>query len=281
MSLASFYMILGMLLVPIMDGTAKVLVATYPVEQVVWGRYFFHLITLIPLFLFLRQKPSLKPKRIGLQLTRALFLLADTALFFGALFFIPLANGTAVFFTSPLIMTALAPLILREKVGYHRWGAVLVGFLGALFVLKPSADGEFIGYLMALGSALFYALYLLLTRKLSNSSTPLDTLLFTAIVGTVIMSLFLPLNWVMPDTKGWALMLITGLLGTLSHFFIIKALDRGDASQLASFMYAEIISATIFGIIVFGDFPGILTWIGMTIVVISGLYILKRQQKHL
>lgn len=277
--LAPFYMILGMLLVPIMDGTAKVLVTTYPVEQVVWGRYFFHLITLIPLFVILRQKPSLKPKRIKLQLMRALFLLADTALFFGALFFIPLANGTAVFFTSPLIMTALAPLILREKVGYHRWGAVLVGFVGALFVLKPSADGEFIGYLMALGSAVFYALYLLLTRKLSNSSTPLDTLLFTAIVGTVIMSLFLPLNWVMPDTKGWLLMLMTGLLGTLSHFFIIKALDRGDASHLASLMYAEIISATIFGVIVFGDFPGLLTWIGMIIVVISGLYILKRQQK--
>lgn len=279
-TLAALYMILGMLMVPLMDGTAKILVASYPVGQVVWGRYFFHLITLMPLFLIFRQKPSIKPAKLSLQFSRALFLLGDTALFFGALFFIPLANGKAVFFASPLIMTALAPLILRERVGRHRWIAVLVGFSGTLFVLNPNADGELIGYLLAFGSAAFYAIYLLLTRKLSTSSTPLNTLLFTALVGTIIMTVFLPFNWVTPDTTGWMLMLATGILGTLSHFFIVKALESGDASQLAPFSYAEIISATVFGIMVFGEFPDPLTWIGISIVIASGLYILKRERKR-
>ncbi|MEH6402777.1 MAG: DMT family transporter [Sneathiella sp.] len=277
---APLYMVLAMLLVPLMDGTAKLLVSDYPLVQVVWGRYFFHLLTLLPLFVIFREKPAPIPKRVGLQLTRTVFLLGDTALFFGALFFIPLANGKAVFFVAPLIMTALAPFILREKVGLHRWIAVLVGFSGTLFILNPEAEGETLGYLMAFGSASFYAVYLLLTRKLSSASSPLNTLLFTAIVSTAVVSCLLPFGWVMPDREGWLLMLATGLLGTLSHFFIIKAFEGGDASRLAPFTYAEIISATLFGVIVFGDFPGTSTWIGISIVVASGLYILRRERKN-
>lgn len=276
---APIYMVLAMLLVPLMDGTAKLLIANYPLIQVVWGRYFFHLLTLLPMFIIFRQRPSPVPKRIGLQLVRTLFLLGDTALFFGALYFIPLANGKAVFFVAPLIMTALAPMILKEKVGIHRWAAVLVGFSGTLFILNPEAEGETLGYLLAFGSASFYAIYLLLTRKLTTASSPLNTLLFTAIVSTLILTCFLPFGWVMPDMTGWLLMLATGLLGTLSHFFIIKAFEGGDASRLAPFTYAEIISATLFGVVVFGDFPGPTTWIGISIVVASGLYILRRERK--
>ncbi|MBL4739823.1 MAG: DMT family transporter [Sneathiella sp.] len=276
---APLYMVLAMLLVPLMDGTAKLLISDYSLVQVVWGRYFFHLLTLLPLFIIFRQKPSPIPKRIGLQLTRTLVLLGDTALFFGALIFIPLASGKAVFFVAPLIMTALAPFILKEKVGVHRWGAVIVGFSGTLFILSPEGEGEIVGYLLAFGAASFYAIYLLLTRKITTASSPLDTLLFTAVLSTVILSCLLPFYWVMPDLDGWLLMLATGLLGTLSHFFIIKAFEGGDASQLAPFAYAEIISATLFGVIVFGDFPGPTTWIGISIVVASGLYILRRERK--
>jgi len=256
------------------------LVKDYPVLQVVWGRYFFHLLTLLPLFFIFNERINLKPGKIKLQLTRALFLLGDTALFFAALAFIPLANGKAVFFVSPLIMTALAPFVLNEKVGRHRWIAVLVGFSGTLFILKPEAEGEWAGYLLAFGSAVLYAIYLLLTRKLSAAASPLGTLLFTAVTGTAVMSFFLPLNWTAPDVAGWGLMLTTGLLGTLSHFFIIKAFEGGDASKLAPFAYAEILSATVFGMIVFNQFPGILVWVGISIVVSSGLYILKRERRN-
>jgi len=277
--LAPIFMILGMLLVPVMDGTAKLLVRDYPVAQVVWSRYFFHLLSLLPLFIIFREKLSLKPARPKLQFVRALFLLGDTALFFAALSFIPLTNGKAVFFVAPLIMTALAPLILSEKVGWHRWAAVLVGFSGTLFMLKPEAEGEWLGYLLAFGSAAFYAIYLLLTRKLSPTSSPLNTLLYTAVVGTLIMTLLVPFDWKTPDLFGWTLMLAMGILGTLSHFFIIKAFEGGDASHLAPFTYSEIVSATIFGVVVFGHFPGMTTWVGISIVMASGLYILRREQR--
>ena len=277
-ALAPVYMILGMLLVPLMDGTAKLLVQDYPIAQVVWGRYFFHLLTLLPLFWLLKVKLSLRPAKLGLQLTRALFLLGDTALFFAALSFIPLANGKAVFFISPLIMTALAPLLLSEKVGFHRWAAVLVGFAGTAFILRPEATGELWGYILAFGSAAFYALYLLLTRKLSQGTAPLNTLLFTAVVGTLIMTFALPFFWVTPDLKGLGLLALTGFLGTCSHYFLIKALKAGDASSLAPFSYAEIISATLFGLIVFDHLPGPMTWIGISIVVASGMYIFHRER---
>lgn len=277
---APLFMIVGCLLVPLMDGTAKLLVADYSFSQVVWGRYFFHLISLLPLFLIFRERISFVPSQIKLQTIRALFLVGDTALFFAALSFIPLANGTAVFFIAPLIMTALAPLVLSEKVGWHRWGAVLVGFSGTLLILQPEADGEWFGYFLAFGAAAFYAIYLLLTRKLAATSSPLNTLLYTAIIGTLIMSIVVPFEWTAPDLRGWLLMLATGVIGTLSHFFIIKAFEGGDASHLAPFTYSEIISATLFGVIVFGQFPGISTWVGISIVMASGLYIFKREQKR-
>lgn len=276
--LAPIFMILGMLLVPVMDGTAKLLVEHYPVAQVVWGRYFFHLLSIFPLFLIFRVKIKLRPADLGIQITRALFLLGDTALFFAALSFIPLTNGKAVFFVSPLIMTMLAPFLLSEKVGFHRWAAVIVGFAGTVFILRPEAEGEIFGYVLAFGSATFYAIYLLLTRKVSQGTAPLNTLLFTAIIGTVIMTAFLPFFWITPDLYGLGLMILTGLLGTLSHFFIIKAFEGGDASSLAPFSYAEIISATLFGLIVFGHLPSPMTWIGIAIVVASGLYIFHRER---
>ncbi|MEH6474887.1 MAG: DMT family transporter [Sneathiella sp.] len=276
--LAPLFMITGMLLAPIMDGTAKLLVEDYSFSQVVWGRYFFHLLSLLPLFLLFGERPTFARAHIKWQTIRALFLLGDTALFFAALAFIPLANGTAVFFVAPLIMTALAPLVLSEKVGWHRWAPVLVGFSGTLLILQPEADGEWFGYLLAFGAAAFYAIYLLLTRKLAATSSPLNTLLYTAIIGTLIMSIVVPFEWTTPDLRGWLLMLATGVIGTLSHFFIIKAFEGGDASHLAPFTYSEIISATLFGVIVFGQFPGISTWIGISIVMASGLYIFKREQ---
>lgn len=275
---APLFMMLGVMLIPLMDGTAKLLVTDYPVSQVVWGRYIFHLLTLPILFVLMKERPTLQSNKPKLQFSRAFFLLGDTALFFAALFFIPLANGKAVFFVAPLIMTALAPVLLSEKVGKHRWIAVLIGFGGTLFILKPEAEGEFIGYMLAFGSASFYAVYLLLTRKLVTDISPLNALLFTAIVGSVVMSVIVPFQWQSPDLRGWLLFLAMGTLGTLSHFFVAKSFERGDASSLAPFTYAEIISATIFGIVVFGHFPGSLTWIGIAIVICSGLYIWRRER---
>jgi len=273
-------MVTAMLLVPIMDGTAKLLMQKFDVVQVVWARYAFHFLTLIPLLAISGQIELSVPANFKLQLVRAMFLLGDTFLFFAALALIPLANGKAVFFIAPLVMTALSPLILKEKVGRRRWTAVGIGFLGALVILRPDVQGISWGYALALSSAVLYALYLLYTRKLAKSSPPMVTLLVTAIFGTVIMSVAVPFYWTGPDLTDWLLMLAMGALGTLSHYLIIKAFEWGEMPMLAPFTYAEIVSASLFGLIVFGQFPDPWTWIGITIVIVSGIYISRREFKR-
>lgn len=268
-----------MLLVPVMDGTAKLLTQSFDVVQVVWARYAFHFLTLIPLLAMSNQIEFCIPKNFKLQIVRAAFLLGDTFLFFAALALIPLANGKAVFFVAPLIMTALSPFILKEKVGQRRWTAVFIGFAGALVILRPDIQGISWGYALALASAALYALYLLYTRKLAKSSPPLVTLLVTAVFGTAIMSAVVPFYWTAPDLTGWLLMLAMGALGTVSHYLIIKAFELGEMPMLAPFTYAEIVSASIFGLIVFGQFPDLWTWIGITIVIASGIYISRREFK--
>ncbi|USG61776.1 DMT family transporter [Sneathiella marina] len=279
-ALAIALMVLAMLLVPVMDGTAKLLMQDFDVVQVVWARYAFHFLTLIPLLAMSGQIKLSIPTNIRLQLVRAAFLLGDTFLFFAALALIPLANGKAVFFVAPLVMTALSPLILKEKVGRRRWTAVAIGFLGALVILRPDVQGISWGYALALASAVLYALYLLYTRKLAKSSPPMVTLLVTAIFGTVIMSVAVPFYWTAPDLTGWLLMLAMGALGTVSHYLIIKAFEWGEMPMLAPFTYAEIVSASLFGLMVFGQFPDLWTWIGITIVIVSGIYISRREFKR-
>lgn len=266
-----------MLLVPVMDGTAKLLTQNFHVVQVVWARYAFHFLTLIPLLVVSGQIEIRIPANLRLQLVRAAFLLGDTFLFFAALTFIPLANGKAVFFIAPLVMTALSPLILNEKVGRRRWVAVIVGFLGAIVILRPDVQGISWGYMLAIGSAVLYALYLLYTRRLAKSSSPMVTLLVTAVFGTAIMTAIVPFYWTAPGTKDWLLMLAMGSLGTLSHYLIIKAFEWGEMPMLAPFTYAEIVSASIFGLIVFGQFPDLWTWVGIAIVIVSGVYISQRE----
>ncbi|MEH6497646.1 MAG: DMT family transporter [Sneathiella sp.] len=273
-------MVIAMLLVPVMDGTAKLLTQSFDVVQVVWARYAFHFLTLIPLLAMSNQIEFSIPKNFKLQIVRAAFLLGDTFLFFAALALIPLANGKAVFFVAPLIMTALSPFILKEKVGRRRWTAVFIGFAGALVILRPDIQGISWGYALALASAVLYALYLLYTRKLAKSSPPLVTLLVTAIFGTAIMSAVVPFYWSSPDLTGWLLMLAMGALGTVSHYLIIKAFELGEMPMLAPFTYAEIVSASVFGLIVFGQFPDLWTWIGITIVIASGVYISRREFKR-
>jgi drug/metabolite transporter (DMT)-like permease len=273
-------MVVAMLLVPVMDGTAKLLTQNFHVVQVVWARYAFHLLTLIPLLVISGHIKLRFPAKLKLQLVRAAFLLGDTFLFFAALALIPLANGKAVFFMAPLVMTALSPLILNEKVGPRRWIAVIIGFLGAIVILRPDIQGISWGYILALGSAILYALYLLYTRRLSKSSPPMVTLLVTALFGTTIMTAIVPFYWITPDTMDWLLMLIMGSLGTLSHYLIIKAFEWGEMPLLAPFTYAEIVSASIFGLIVFGQFPDFWTWVGITIVINSGIYISRREFKN-
>ena len=265
-------------MLPIMDGFAKYLSADLPILQITWARYFFTVIFTLPvIFLFYRQefKWTEKPK---LQLKRGLILLCANILFFYSISIISLAKALTLAFIAPLIVTALSPIFLKEKVGFRRWTAVIVGFIGSLIVIRPGIIEFNFASIAALGTGVLYGFYLIVTRKLSTSDSPLLTLLLTGIVGAVIMSLFAPIFWVWPTINQWSMMAAIGFFASLGHLFLILSLKFADASKLAPFSYFEIIANIIIGYYFFGDFPDVGTFIGLLIIILSGVYIFYREQ---
>jgi drug/metabolite transporter (DMT)-like permease len=272
-------MLLAMTIIPIMDGLAKLLTADYPIAEVVWGRYFFHLLYLLPVVIFRYGPSALLPRHMGLQIIRGGLLLSSTIFFFAAIAKMPLADTLALVFIYPIIVTALSSILLGEKVGSRRWVAVLVGFLGALVIIRPGFNNIDPGTIYAIAAGAIYGLYVVATRKLSGSAPPLVTLTFTALLGALIMSAWVPFEWVAPNSFGWSLMAAMGACAALGHFLLIKALDHAPASVLAPFGYSEIIMATIIGFVVFGDFPDAITWLGVGVITSSGIYISLRERK--
>ena len=271
-------MLAAMTVVPLMDGVAKHLSAAYPVVQVVWARYFFHLVILLPVVLWRHGAYALVLRRPALQIARGGFLLGSTIFFFAAIALMPIADALALVFVAPLMVTALSPLVLKEQVGIRRWAAVSVGFVGVMVIVRPGFSTFHWGMVLALSAGATYALYSLATRKLSGSAPPLVTLAYTALLGALCMSAVVPFFWIPPDPTGLAWMILLGLIAAGAHFLIIKAFEHAEASLLAPLGYGEIFMATVVGYFAFGDFPDPWTWLGITIVIGSGVYVSLRER---
>jgi len=272
-------MLAAMVVVPWMDGIAKYLGGRYPVMQIVWARYFFHVVVLLPVVLWRHPVGALWPRRPAVQILRGGLLFGSTALIFAAIRAMPLADALALVFVAPLVVTALSPLVLAEAVGARRWGAVVVGFLGAMLVVRPGAGAVAPAALLALAAGGVHGLYYLTTRLLAGSAPALITLLYTALLGAVVSSAAVPFVWVAPSPFDFALMAAIGVIALLGHLLVIMAFERAPASLLAPLGYAEIVMMTAIGWMLFGDFPGRLTLAGIAVIVASGLYIARRGRR--
>ncbi|HSS64405.1 MAG TPA: DMT family transporter [Gammaproteobacteria bacterium] len=272
-----YWMLLTMFLFVSMDTVAKYLTASYPVHQVVWARYVFHVLLLFA-WLGRRAPWVLRTRRLGLQLVRSLLLLLTTFFFFTALSFMALVDASVIMFIGPIVLTVLAALILREQVGARRWSGVVIGFIGAVIVIRPGTSMVQPAAVFAVAAACCYALYQISTRQLSYSDAPLTTLSYTALVGALASSFAAPFGWVWPDAAGWALMALVGLIGGLGHFCVIKAFQAAPAAVIAPFGYSTIVWSTSFGFIIFDDLPDVWTIVGGAIVIGSGIYILHRER---
>ena len=269
--------LLAWVMLPIMDGFAKYLSADLPVLQITWARYFFTVVFTFPIiFLFFRKNLvwTDKPK---LQITRGIILLTANICFFYAISIISLAKALTLAFVAPLIVTAFSPIFLGERVGVRRWSAVIVGFIGSLVVIRPGFVEINLASIAALGTGVMYGFYLIITRKLSTSDNPLLTLLLTGVVGAIIISFVMPFVWVKPNFNQWSIMAAIGIFACLGHFFLILSLKYADASKLAPFSYFEIITNIIIGYYFFSDFPDNWTFFGLFIIVLSGIYISRRE----
>tara|TARA_Y100000389_G_C17307516_1_gene436187 strand:- start:212 stop:919 length:708 start_codon:yes stop_codon:yes gene_type:complete len=228
------------------------------------------------LFFYRNQlKWSDKPK---LQILRGLILLIANICFFYSISVISLAKALTLAFVAPLIVTAFSPIFLGEKVGFRRWSAVVIGFLGSLVVIRPGFVEINLASLAALGTGIMYGFYLIITRKLSTSDNPLLTLLLTGVVGAVIITCVMPFVWVKPTLNQWSMMAAIGVFACIGHLFLILSLKYADASKLAPFSYFEIITNIIIGYYFFSDFPDNWTFLGLFIIVLSGIYISRREK---
>jgi len=269
--------LLAWIMLPVMDGLAKYLSADLPVLQITWARYFFTVAFTLPIMFFFYNKQLVWTDKPKLQLLRGVILLCANICFFYAISVISLAKALTLAFIAPLIVTALSPVLLGERVGVRRWAAVILGFLGSLVVIRPGFVELNLASFAALGTGIMYGFYLIITRKLSTSDNPLLTLLLTGLVGALIISCTMPFVWVSPTLNQWSMMAGIGVFACVGHLFLILSLKYADASKLAPFSYFEIVTNIIIGYYFFNNFPDNWTFLGLFIIILSGVYISRRE----
>tara|TARA_B100001971_G_scaffold183479_1_gene181488 strand:+ start:33 stop:881 length:849 start_codon:yes stop_codon:yes gene_type:complete len=264
-------------MLPVMDGFAKYLSSTIPVLQITWSRYFFTVVITLPIMLIFFRKNLIWSENPKLQLIRGLLLFCANILFFYSISIISLAKALTLAFVAPLIVTALSPVLLGEKVGIRRWAAVITGFIGSLIVIRPGFVEINLASIAALGTGVLYGFYLIVTRKLHTSDNPLLTLLLTGVVGAIISTMIMPAVWVKPTISEWYMMFAIGLFASIGHLFLILSLRYADASKLAPFGYFEIVTNIIIGYFFFNHFPDYWHFLGLFIIITSGIYIFRRE----
>lgn len=275
-------MVGAMLLFTLMDTIGKLLSAYQPVEQVVWGRYFFQFAWMLLLIPFYGTRELFQTKRLGTQLIRGLLVALATICLFTAVSTIPLADAYTISFTAPFIVTILSIPFLGEKVGWRRWSAILVGFAGVLVVIRPGFGVFHWALLLPLVTATCFAIYQILTRKLGAlpSERPLAMLFYMAFAGTIALSLMMPVYWQPVDNTAWLGMVTMGGLAAIGHMLLIRALGLASAVTLSPFIYTQLIWAIIIGYALFGDIPDHWMLLGGSIIIGSGLFVFYRESRR-
>ena len=307
-SLAVAIFLLALLSFASMEATAKYLSVTYPVLQVVWARYIFHYLAFLIFYIFffsmLKSEKIFITRSIKLHLARSCSLFLMTFCFFYSLSVLPIADATAIVFAAPIIIMALSPIFLKEKMDVYKWIAVFIGFLGMLIVVKPASIYDMImdlsssynfKYLSAVFSAIFasffFALYQMGSRALAVAGEkPITGVIYSGLIGALLTSICLLLNvffsinlfddiWSTPDIKGWTFLILAGFLGAVGQFLALVAYKYANATTLAPINYVHLIYAAVFSMIIFSDLPKLSTVFGSIIIIFSGLYAYKLSKR--
>ncbi len=264
----------------VMEAAAKYLTATQPYETVVWGRYLFHFLLTVPIFLAPTTIRLVRTGRPAMHILRSLFLAGGTLAGIGAISLMPLAEATALVFSAPLLVTLMSPWALGEPVGWRRRSAIAVGFLGVLIILRPGTDFLQWAALLPLLASLCYACYQVSTRLLSFSEHPLTLFFYTSLVGLAVTTPMAFAVWSPPTAGEWLLLLFTGFFGFAGQFLLIKAFQFAEASTVAPFIYVQLPFAGAFGWWLFGDLPDLWVLLGAAVIIGSGLYIWRRETRR-
>ena len=276
----------AMFTLPLLDCFAKLLGENeISSGQIVLFRFSFQSIVLFPILLWANQL-SLTFKHFWLQLFRALAMATATFCFFIAVRYMPLADSIAIFFVEPIILTILSVLFLGEVVKLRRITAIIIGFIGAVIIIRPQFSDVGLIALLPLITAASFATYMLITRYFSEKISPVQMQFQMGLIIVPILSIFVLLfpnidgfEMTSPNFYEWNLLIALGLVATGGHLLLVFAAGKAPANLLAPFQYVEIIGATFLGFFVFGDVPTIYTSIGITLIVLSGLYLWYRENQ--
>ncbi|MEP7208334.1 MAG: DMT family transporter [Casimicrobiaceae bacterium] len=272
--------VVAVLCFSILDVIIKGLATRYPVPALVWARYGVQVLALLVWLGPTMRMALLRTAHPGIHLVRAAILVLSSILFVNALRFLPLANATAINYSTPTMVVLLALVFLRERLTPPRIAFIVAGVVGMTLIVRPGTLPFGGASFLALGAALCYAAYQILTRKLAGEDSRV-LLFYPAFVGVVLLTLGLP--WfTLPPVVPWqdvVLLLVAGLFGTAGHFLFILAFQRAPASGLTPFTYMQLVWATLLGWMVFGHLPENLTLAGMAIITASGLLLTWHERR--
>jgi drug/metabolite transporter (DMT)-like permease len=269
-------MCLGVLLFALNDVMGKWLVSTYTVGQVLLLRSVAALLILAPFILKEGVGNILKAPRPGLQLARVAFGTIETACFYWAVTTLPLVSVMTYYLSAPLYVAAIAPFLLRERLAADQWFAVILGFIGVLCVLRPSAETLTLPAIVAVVGSILYAGLMLSTRMLRGTSA--TSLIAWQTTGALVFGAVLaPFGWVQPTPRDFALLSLLGVVAMGAHVLVAQALRIAPAAVVTPFNYTLIVWAAVFGWVFFGEWPDNWMIIGAVVIVAAGLYLLARE----
>ena len=265
----------------VLDASAKWLVQSLPVVQVVWLRFVIHVL-LMALILAPRHGYALvRMKSAKLQAVRGAMLASMTALNFFALQYLQLAETGAIQFSVPILIAVLSAWWLHEKLDARRWLAIVCGFAGVLLVMRPGSQAFHPALLLCVGNAVLYAVFNMLTRRMAASETPESMQLLSAAMAALLLAPVALAQWQTPaGPRQWGLLLLCGLMGGVGHLFVAIAHRYASAAVLGPFLYQQILYMTLLGWLVFGQVPDAFVIAGALVVVASGLYLLWMEMRR-
>ncbi|MBB3235757.1 DMT family transporter [Phyllobacterium endophyticum] len=271
-------MLLGMLMFSLNDVMGKWLVSTYSVGQVVFIRSVAALVVLAPFLWFSGPAKIIQVDRPWLQAARVVLSTAEVFAFYFAVVYLPLADVMTYWLAAPIYVAAVSPFVLKEPVGWRRWTAIIVGFIGVVIALEPSSQALTPQAIISILGSMFFAFMLLLGRSLRG--TPDTTLVFWQIIGAGLAGLVaVTFEWTPVSLRDVFLLALLGVVAMLAHVLVNRALKLADAATVAPLQYTLLFWAILFGWLVFGDVPRVSMLVGSGFIVASGLFIFFREQQ--
>lgn len=259
------------------DTIAKYLSGGLPIVEFIWIRYILFFVMAVTVTGG-RPLDALRPRNPRLQAVRGVCVVASSILFVYGVKQMTMAQATTISFLSPLLITILSIPLLGETVGIRRWAAVGAGMIGMLVVVRPGLGGFQPAALFGVASSFFWALALIITRKICNTDAPQTTVAWSAAIGSIVLTALLPFEAVWPTPNQFALCLVLGVLASGGQWLVILAHRLAPASLIAPFFYSQLLWVSVLGYIVFGNVPDHWTVTGAAIIIASGIYTAHRER---